>query len=565
MDWSSGDPPDPPEDSPDPPGDSSTSSQSKISRPKPPLSPKVFDRLTKKSQSTFSSILTKVPEESSSQYSLADVALLSREINSVIDIFKDDSELFAEASCASQTVSTLLSRLSENSQSPNNKPQRKKISHTYSIGDCGPFMVIVESKANDNIGNMHPMNFGKELVRLKVPGVKDVNKKGKKRISVEFTNPLSANEFLSKNPFINDPNIDVFVPSRMVSSRGVIRDVGSDITEDDILNHSHSRIKIIGARQLNRRVTREGVTSYIPSNSWVLTFHGKILPEKIGIFGVIRHVNLYVGPVIQCYNCLRYGHTKVNCNSPKESSKCRNCGEKHDESECPNTSNPKCFFCHGDHAATDRKCPEYSRQKQINNLIALENISYFEAMKLVPKSYADNLPDKEAVNPVTRPSSFPPLVRQEKRYNSPQDATLISVQNRNSLLQPSHPRTSYSTQLKRRKLPQSPGYNREAHNNQLLHLSLPLSPIPSEKSNLPTIPSQKSNLPTIPSRSLPKISLSDEDLFKILAQRISNNFDSELVKSLMNFLTNNQPSTSSSQLPQNINKSVNPVPTVPNK
>lgn len=187
---------------------------------------------------------------------------------------------------------------------------------------------------------------------MNIKGIKNISKKGKKRIAVEFDIPDRANSFLNNHPFIQDQDIDVFIPARMVCSRGVVKNVGSDITKEDFLNFAQSRVTILDARQLNRRVVRDDRISYEPSNTWVVTFKGKNLPDKIGLWGCIRHVSLYVGPVIQCYNCLRYGHTKTNCHSPLESKRCRNCGENHDEAICSNSDKPKCIFCDGKHAST---------------------------------------------------------------------------------------------------------------------------------------------------------------------------------------------------------------------
>ncbi|KAK9876359.1 hypothetical protein WA026_012668, partial [Henosepilachna vigintioctopunctata] len=103
---------------------------------------------------------------------------------------------------------------------------------------------------------------------------------------------------------------------------------------------------------------------------------GKQLPTNIAIFANMITVNLYIRPVIQCFKCLRYGDTKMNCRSKK--SKCRNCGEErtsendHTEENCKNET--ICIHCKGNHATTDRKCPEYKIQQEISKLMALDNL-----------------------------------------------------------------------------------------------------------------------------------------------------------------------------------------------
>nr|CAH7757316.1 unnamed protein product [Callosobruchus chinensis] len=49
-----------------------------------------------------------------------------------------------------------------------------------------------------------------------------------------------------------------------------------------------------------------------------------------------------------------------------------------------------CAFCDGEHSTIDRQCPEYKRQRAIKEVMAFENISYFEARAKCPKNYTPN-------------------------------------------------------------------------------------------------------------------------------------------------------------------------------
>lgn len=183
--------------------------------------------------------------------------------------------MFNEVSELSQTITKI--------NNERKQMKKQKLELKYDIKDMGPFIVIVESKSGNNIGNIHPMNLGKKLAALNIKGIINISKKGKKRISIEFDIPDRANNFLKEHPFLQDQDIDVFIPSRMVCSRGVVKNVGSEITKDDFLDFAESKIAILDARQLNRRVVREGVVSYEPSNTWVLTFKGRNIPDRIGL------------------------------------------------------------------------------------------------------------------------------------------------------------------------------------------------------------------------------------------------------------------------------------------
>ncbi|XP_045459984.1 uncharacterized protein LOC123689085 [Harmonia axyridis] len=138
----------------------------------------------------------------------ADLTLLTREIELITATFKNDQEIVNETSELSQTITNIVN---------NHKPIKKqKIALKYDINDMGPFIVIMESKSGSNIGNIHPMNLGKKLAALNIKGIKNISKKGKKRIAVEFDIPDRANSFLNNHPFIQDQDIDVFIPARMV-------------------------------------------------------------------------------------------------------------------------------------------------------------------------------------------------------------------------------------------------------------------------------------------------------------------------------------------------------------
>lgn len=93
-------------------------------------------------------------------------------------------------------------------------------------------------------------------------------------------------------------------------------------------------------------------------------------------------VTPYVAPVTQCYACYRYGHTKAQCKSKTEI--CRRCGKTHDKSdtEC----SMRCVNCGGeDHEPTSRQCSERIRQQVIKQLMAYENLTYFDANEKIPK------------------------------------------------------------------------------------------------------------------------------------------------------------------------------------
>lgn len=78
------------------------------------------------------------------------------------------------------------------------------------------------------------------------------------------------------------------------------------------------------------------------------TFEGHNLPTKLPLYGGIINirVRLYVEPVRQCFNCLRYGHIGRVCKNPKI---CFTCGYSYGECD----REVRCVNCEGKHRANE--------------------------------------------------------------------------------------------------------------------------------------------------------------------------------------------------------------------
>lgn len=88
-------------------------------------------------------------------------------------------------------------------------------------------------------------------------------------------------------------------------------------------------------------------------------------------------VRPYVELVMQCYNCYKYGHTKSKCRS---NTRCVICADLA-HGNCQEVT--RCRNCGGNHRSSSRVCPIYEQNKTIKQIIAWNNVSYFEAMKIL--------------------------------------------------------------------------------------------------------------------------------------------------------------------------------------
>ena len=154
----------------------------------------------------------------------------------------------------------------------------------------------------------------------------------------------------------------------------------------DIFNLNLADVLKITNKGLNR-ISVQFISYNIPTGTVLFTFQGVAIPKTF--YYLEYPITIYVAPVTQCFRCLRYGHTRNNCQGKE---KCFNCSaDKHLEdnnSEINKEYNSKtcCVFCKDSHKTTDKKCPEYLRQKNIKELMAFENITFFEASEFCKKN-----------------------------------------------------------------------------------------------------------------------------------------------------------------------------------
>lgn len=421
---------------------------------------------------------------------------LTHDINSVDsdDIIMNpvNSSLSLEASVSDDLGDTNSNNLTNNTSISNTDSSKvnsvgdKNISNAektrpviyYKDDKFGIFEVYMESKNQElNIGNFHALSLAKYVFDNNFQGAKRINRKGKNRISVEFYTFSDANQFVEKH--LNHELYNVFIPFNKVSCKCIIRNVDLDFSIDVIKKYvqtgSDDR-RVLEVRRLKRKHTEPDKTvTYIPTGTVCLTMSGTSLPREVSICGLYFKVLPYLFPVVQCFNCLRYGHIAKQCRAKK---RCFGCGSlTHENHLCV----LKCIHCESnEHNSTSKLCPEYTRQFRIKEIMSLENKSFFEASERVPQ-----LPNKikKSNNPyLTNLSEFPLLknnsgvVRlsqfpQEDSSSHLQDT--IQIHERREVYRQENPGPSYSSiakSVKKRKvdLSQSKQFNWKEHNQCLI-------------------------------------------------------------------------------------------------
>lgn len=268
----------------------------------------------------------------------------------------------------------------------------------YQSSDASPYLVHVQrivSSPSDN-ATLHPVTFGNFLLKQKYNNIVNgsVKRIGRNRVAVSFSNFSDANTFIS-DANLTAHKLSAFIPTFNVTRMGLIRGVPENWSPEEVKENVKVPMgcgEILKVRRLNYKVMVSGAPVWKPSQTVVLTFDGQSLPKKVFMCYNALPVELYIFPTIQCYNCCRFGHTKMQCRSKPC---CFKCGQGHTGSSCEiSPEDASCSLCAGHHYANSKSCPELDRQKKIKHSMATSSISYAEATKLHPaisKSFADVL------------------------------------------------------------------------------------------------------------------------------------------------------------------------------
>lgn len=257
----------------------------------------------------------------------------------------------------------------------------------YDVKDSGPYEVFLEGQ--ESIGKLHPMSIGKLLsINHKEinKNIESISIAGKNRIKVMLRSYLSANQLLNSK-VLHERSIKAYIPQFKLRRIGIIKYVDTSLSEKELLELISpvfgEIIEVLSVKRFTKKIDSD---KYLPTSTIMVTFRGQKLPSQVAICKVACAVEPYVQRVIQCFNCLRYGHVSKQCRSEI---RCKKCGDNHHSDKCQSFTPLACIFCKGSHNATDHKiCPEYKKQRAIKQLMATENISYKDAKIVQNNSYA---------------------------------------------------------------------------------------------------------------------------------------------------------------------------------
>lgn len=226
------------------------------------------------------------------------------------------------------------------------------------------------------------------------------------KVRLEFENHVSM-EQLYKCENLCTRGWLMHKPMEVNYCNGIIRDVDSELSDEDILKKITCTENIISAKRLNRRDRSDGL--WRASEVVRLCFKGSRRPPHVVVDGLRIKVEPYVYPVSQCYKCWKIGHNIRNC--PSKTYICPKCGGSHSNCE---TKSFTCVNCYGRHISMAKICPVYLKERRLRELMSEFNCTYRKALTLyVPPSPTPL--QLESHNDVRQP--FPPFEMRQMPFS----------------------------------------------------------------------------------------------------------------------------------------------------
>lgn len=294
----------------------------------------------------------------------------------------------------------------------NNRPVREfNFNNKYKNTDKGPYFVYVEH-VDKKIGRLFPIKvghclFNNDRFRHDVIDIKSV---GVNRVKVIFKTFTIANALIGHKA-MKDNGLVAYIPEYYTHRKGVIRMVDTQFSEEYLKDAIKSTHEVVSVKRMTRKVINQDKTvEYRPRQVIIVTFLGSSLPQTVRINLVNFEVSNYIYPVVQCFNCYRYGHTSRLCRS---NTRCKSCPNSHDGNDSDDVCSgvdPYCIHCHTrEHSSTSKDCPEYKKQFGIKKIMATDNITFKEAAALVGNPSYSKVVNNNRFSILKNDENFPPL------------------------------------------------------------------------------------------------------------------------------------------------------------
>ncbi|XP_067122113.1 uncharacterized protein [Centruroides vittatus] len=239
-----------------------------------------------------------------------------------------------------------------------------------------PAYLIVHATGETSLSKCSPFLIQK-LFESTIGHLKKIQKLRSGDLLVEAASPQQSAKLL-KTKSLGDINVTITPHTSLNSSRGVISEI-------DLMSEDESDIQINLSDQgvtAVRRISIRRDGKLIPTKHLILTFGKPTLPSFVTAGYLRCPVRPYIPNPLRCFKCQRFGHSQTSC---RGKSVCAQCGtEGHESTDCK--SIPCCVNCKDAHPSYSRKCPAWQREKEVQRVKTVNNLSYLEARRMVTSS-----------------------------------------------------------------------------------------------------------------------------------------------------------------------------------
>ncbi|XP_023229416.1 uncharacterized protein LOC111629742 [Centruroides sculpturatus] len=239
-----------------------------------------------------------------------------------------------------------------------------------------PVYLVVHATGEKPLSKCSPFLIQK-LFESTIGHLKKIQKLRSGDLLVETASPQQTTKLLSMKT-LGDMGVSITSHKSLNSSRGVISEIDLMSEDESDIQIGLSDQGVTAVRRIS--IPRDG--KLIPTKHSIVTFDKPTLPSFITAGYLRCPVRPYIPNELLCFKCQRFGHSQTSC---RGKSVCAQCGtEDNVSTECK--SIPCCVNCKDAHPSYSRKCPAWQREKEVQRIKTVNNVSYTEARRMATPS-----------------------------------------------------------------------------------------------------------------------------------------------------------------------------------
>ena len=229
------------------------------------------------------------------------------------------------------------------------------------------FIVFLSHASEKSFSDKDRLALSNAIRKFCVSGIMHLRSVNKYKIGITFDLSNNANVFLQNKKLLDELNMKATIPAMDTEVTGVLTSVPTDLSNKKIFTMIGSSRGVIQVRRFMRRVRNDGgEVSYQPTQTVAVTFASTELPQYVYLDSWRHEVNVYIPPVKQCLQCMKYGHIAKYC---RNSMVCSICSQSHHFKACTeDPKNAKCCNCGGNHIAISNTCPQKKAKIEENKI-----------------------------------------------------------------------------------------------------------------------------------------------------------------------------------------------------